>query len=247
MPGPAYTLNQAEPFKMSRAKLQDFLDCARCFILDRRYAITPASMPSFTINKAIDEYLKVEFDEHRATQTVHPAVASLGKEFVPFAHDKIDMWRKSQGNNAGVRVLHHASNIEFFGAIDDIWWLPNTGEIFLVDYKTTARDVALTELGEAEYQNAYRRQLDMYQWLLRHNGVPVEDRAYFFYATVIKKLPSFEMSLHLEPSLIEYEGSTEWVELKLLEVRAALDNPRLPEPSSSCENCKFVDAASSLE
>ena len=231
---------------MSRAKLQDFLNCARCFILDRRYAITPASMPSFTINKAIDEYLKVEFDEHRVAQTVHPSISSLGQEFVPFPHERIELWRKSQGNNAGVRFLHHDSNIEFFGAIDDIWWLPKKNQIFLVDYKTTAKDSPLTELGEADYQNAYRRQLDMYQWLLRHNGVPVEDRAYFFYATVIKKLPSFVMTLHLEPSLIEYEGSAEWVDAKLLEVRAALDNPLLPEPSSSCENCKFVSAASSV-
>ena len=86
----------------------------------------------------------------------------------------------------------------------------------------------------------------MYQWLLRQNDVQVEDRAFFFYATVIKKLPSFDMALHLEPSLIEYEGSTDWIEEKLHDVRAALDNPRLPESASNCENCQFVSSASAL-
>ena len=60
------------PFKLSRTKLDLFLNCPRCFYLDRRLGVAqPPGFP-FSLNSAVDKLLKKEFDAHRAAGTPHP-------------------------------------------------------------------------------------------------------------------------------------------------------------------------------
>ena len=54
------------PFKLSRSKIDLFLECPRCFYLHRRLGVgRPPGYP-FTLNVAVDALLKKEFDIHRA-------------------------------------------------------------------------------------------------------------------------------------------------------------------------------------
>jgi ATP-dependent exoDNAse (exonuclease V) beta subunit len=61
------------------------------------------------------------------------------------------------------------------------------GVLYVVDYKATAKDVAVTELTTAPYHDTYRRQMEFYQWLLEQNGFVIdkitsqvnEDNLYF--------------------------------------------------------------------
>ena len=54
------------------------------------------------------------------------------------------------------------------GAVDDIWVTPD-GELIIVDYKSTSKD---TEVNlDAEWQDGYKRQMEVYQWLLRQKGL----------------------------------------------------------------------------
>ena len=59
------------PFPLSRSKVELFLECARCFYLDRRLGITRPSGPPYTLNSAVDTLLKKEFDAYRAAGTPH--------------------------------------------------------------------------------------------------------------------------------------------------------------------------------
>ena len=52
-------------FPLSRSKLDLYLNCPRCFYLDRRLGIGRPSGPPFTLNTAVDQLLKSEFDEYR--------------------------------------------------------------------------------------------------------------------------------------------------------------------------------------
>jgi ATP-dependent exoDNAse (exonuclease V) beta subunit len=62
--------------------------------------------------------------------------------------------------------------------VDDLWQSPN-GEIIVVDYKSTSKD---GEVGlDAEWQGGYKRQMEIYQWLLRSNGFNVSNTGYFVY------------------------------------------------------------------
>jgi hypothetical protein len=51
-----------EPFKVSRSKIDLFCECQRCSYLDLRLGVKRPSMPAFTLNNAVDELLKREFD-----------------------------------------------------------------------------------------------------------------------------------------------------------------------------------------
>lgn len=53
------------PFKLSRSKIELFINCPRCFYLDRRLGVGQPPGYPFTLNSAIDKLLKKEFDIHR--------------------------------------------------------------------------------------------------------------------------------------------------------------------------------------
>ena len=64
--------NLREPFKLSRSKIELFMDCPRCFYLDRKLGVgRPPGFP-FSLNSAVDALLKKEFDVLRAKNKKHP-------------------------------------------------------------------------------------------------------------------------------------------------------------------------------
>lgn len=48
------------PFPLSRTKVELFLDCPRCFYLDRCLGIARPSIPPFNLNSAVDALPKTE-------------------------------------------------------------------------------------------------------------------------------------------------------------------------------------------
>ena len=63
---------ESKPFKLSRSKLDLFVNCPRCFYIDRRLGVGPPPGFPFNINSAIDHLLKKEFDECRESSEPHP-------------------------------------------------------------------------------------------------------------------------------------------------------------------------------
>src|SRR5665213_2444152 len=113
---PAYQSGQATPFKLSRSKIELFMQCPRCFWLGERLKIKRPSSPPFNINKAIDELFKKAFDVHRVAGTPHPLMADNQIKAVPYQHADLDKWRH---NFTGVQTLHEATNLLITGAVDD--------------------------------------------------------------------------------------------------------------------------------
>ena len=151
-----------DPFPLSRSKVELFLDCPRCFYLDRRLGIgRPAGFP-FNLNAAVDELLKREFDRHRAAGTPHPMMREAGINAVPHSHPQLATWR---ANFKGVRTVHEPTGFALSGAIDDLWRDLETDELIVVDYKSTAKAGEVNI--DADWQISYKRQMEFYQWLLR--------------------------------------------------------------------------------
>jgi hypothetical protein len=85
-----YDPESEKPFKISRSKIDRYVECPRCFYVDRRLGTDrPPGFP-FNINSAVDKLLKTEFDVHRATGTPHPLQASCGLDAVPAPHEQMD-------------------------------------------------------------------------------------------------------------------------------------------------------------
>jgi hypothetical protein len=85
-----YDPESEKPFKLSRSKIDLFLDCPRCFYMDRKLGVgRPPGYP-FALNSAVDALLKQEFDIHRANGTKHPLIEKYGVDARPIAHDELD-------------------------------------------------------------------------------------------------------------------------------------------------------------
>jgi CRISPR/Cas system-associated exonuclease Cas4 (RecB family) len=240
-----YVPGQREPFKVSRSKIELFMQCSRCFWLDGRLKITRPSGPPFNINKAIDELFKKEFDRYRQQGKPHPIMVDNQIEAIPYTHADLDKWRY---NFTGVTALHEPTNLHVFGAIDDVW-VNDDGELIVVDYKATAK---AAEVGiNSEWQISYKRQLEVYQWLLRQNGFKVNDTGYFVYTNARFDLDGFNDRLDFQTKLIPYTGSDAWVEPTLVKMKACLDNETMPSVGQAamggdCDFCTYARARTEL-
>jgi CRISPR/Cas system-associated exonuclease Cas4 (RecB family) len=241
----AYQPGQSAPFKVSRSKIELFMQCPRCFWLDARLKIKRPSGPPFNINKAIDELFKKEFDRHRAAGTPHPIMLDNQVQAVPFQHADLDTWRY---NFTGVTALHEPTNLHVFGAIDDVWANPD-GELIVVDYKATAKqsDVGI----DSDWQVSYKRQLEVYQWLLRQNGFKVNDTGYFVYTNGRFDLDGFNDRMEFRTKLIPYKGSDAWVEPTLKKMKACLESDDMPAVGTAamggpCDFCEYAKARTAL-
>lgn len=233
--------NSSEPYKLSRTKLENFLKCPRCFYLDRRLGIGQPSGPPFTLNKAVDELLKKEFDTYRQQKKPHPLMVENGVDAIPFSHPNLEQWRT---NFTGVQVHHKETNFLVFGAIDDLWQ-NSKGELILVDYKATSTEKEIT-LND-EWKASYKRQLEIYQWLVRHNGFLVSGVGYFLFANAKKSGDGFFGKLDFEMSLIPYEGDSTWVGGALIEAHRCLVNDVPPVCATNCDFCGYQTLIGSLE
>lgn len=234
MPKKLYFNNSTEPFEISRSKIELFIQCPRCFYLDRKLGISRPSLPGFTLNSAVDVLLKKEFDIHRNNKEAHPLMKSYGIDAIPFSHEKMEEWRH---NFTGVRFYYKPANFLIFGAVDDIW-INGKKELHVVDYKSTSQADEVSLVGK--YKAAYKRQAEIYQWLLRQNGFLVSDIAYFVYANGRKDLEAFDGKLEFNISIIPYQGSDSWVVGKLGEILRCLQSVQIPSSSSDCEYCAYT-------
>jgi len=230
--------NSPTPFALSRSKVELFMDCPRCFYLDRRLGIArPAGFP-FNLNSAVDALLKSEFDRYRAEQQPHPLMTEYGLSAVPHAHPQLEQWRN---NFRGVRVRHPATNLELFGAIDDLWRDKSSDELIVVDYKSTSKSAEVTI--DADWQVSYKRQMEFYQWLLRGQGLTVARRGWFVYCNARRDLAAFDAHLEFRIKLIPYDGDDSWVEGTLETIRDTLNASEPPPLDKRCEYCRFAQRA----
>lgn len=229
------------PYRLSRSKIELFTRCPRCFYLECRLGVAqPPGFP-FSLNNAVDTLLKKEFDIHRAKGSRHPLMEHYGLDAIPFQHKDIHMWRNAR--TAGITHLHAPTNFLVTGGIDDVWVNPR-GELIVVDYKATSKT---TEVNiDAEWQDGYKRQMEVYQWLFRRNGFSVSNTGYFVYCNGSTDREAFDAHLEFDIKIIPYEGKDDWVEKSLAEARRCLESDALPAAGGQCEFCQYRDAANEV-
>jgi RecB family exonuclease len=194
-------------------------------------------MPGFTLNIAVDHLLKKEFDTYRAAGTPHPLMKRYKIDALPFQHEKLNTWRT---NFTGVERHHAKTNLNFFGAVDDVWVNP-AGELLIVDYKATSKKDPIN-LDEG-WGPQYKRQMEFYQWLLRGNGFSVSDTGYFVYANGIKDREAFNEKLEFNVEVIPYTGSEGWIEETIQRLHRCLLAEEIPEAGERCEYCPYREGA----
>ena len=241
-----------DPFPVSRSGIDQFLRCPRTFVLQRKYGVKPPAMVPLTLAVATDHLLKNEFDGYRETQSSdHPILKKFGLEAVPYQHPEIETWRN---NFKGIRILHQATNLEVFGAIDDVWEDVNSKELYIVDYKSTSKK------GDPDIETgwgwSYKRQMEVYQWLFRQKGLPVSDKGYFLYVNGIKGNNDFYSNhqgyedigfMEFKTTLIPYTGNSDWVSDTLMSIKETLMDDKLPPANESWDDNRYFYERLQLE
>ena len=228
-----YQPGHNKPFKLSRTKVESFINCERCFYLDRRLGVNQVPSFPFNINSAVDELLKREFDRYRELAEPHPYMIAAGVNAIPYQHDELNKWRE---NFIGIQYFHENSNFLLHGAIDDIW-KKNEGELIVVDYKATSKKDKVNI--NAPWQKGYKRQMEFYQWLLRKNNFQVSNRGYFVYCNGRRDREGFNAKVEFDVDLLPYDGDDGWVEDTIEKIVTCLNQDKTPEPNENCDQCKY--------
>lgn len=224
-------------FRLSRSKIDLFCECPRCFYIDNKLGVARPPGYPFNLNSAVDHLLKKEFDAHRVKKSAHPLMKRYGVDAIPFAHAELDVWRE---NFKGIEYLHEPTGFTVSGAVDDVW-VSRDGSLIVVDYKSTSKDERIETL-DKEWHAGYKRQMEVYQWLLRKKGFVVASRGYFVYANATKDRAAFDGKLEFEVTLVPHDGDDGWVEGTLRDIKTCLDGERIPDAAPNCDYCLYRQA-----
>ena len=192
----------------------------------------------FTLNTAVDNLCKNEFDFYREKQEPHPLFIEHNIEAVPFKHENMDKWRN---NFQGISYFNEETDVHFYGAVDDVW-VKKDGELILSDVKSTSKNNFDWDetWKKYEYPKGYKRQLEMYQWLFRKNGFKVSNTAYLVYYNGLKNEPMFNQTLKFDLHLIRLDCDDSWVAKTITEAKKLLDQDSYPQGSFNCDTCRYL-------
>jgi CRISPR/Cas system-associated exonuclease Cas4 (RecB family) len=163
-------------YKLSPSAVNLFLECPRCFWLDkhnvwkRPQGIFP-SLPS-----GMDKILKVHFENFREKGLLPPEICENGycngmKLFGETIKEK-ELLKEWQSNFKGIKYIDEKGNL-WHGAIDNL--LKKDDKLIVLDYKT--RGFPLKE----DTHEHYQFQMDTYNFLLRKNGYKTEDYTFLLF------------------------------------------------------------------
>jgi CRISPR/Cas system-associated exonuclease Cas4 (RecB family) len=226
-----------EPHRLSRSKIDLFVQCQRCFYFDQRLGVSrPQSFP-LTLNNAVDFLMKKEFDIHRAEKSQHPIMKKYGIDAVPLEHERLEEWRDAL--KRGISCHHKKTNLILRGGVDDVWVKPD-GELIIVDYKATSKDEEITL--DDEWKQQYKRQMEIYQWLFRENGFKVSETGYFVYVNGKTDRKAFDGKLEFDVTVIPHKGKTDWIEDVVCKLHDCLMGEDIPPATVDCEYCGYIQA-----
>ncbi len=227
-------------WKLSRSKIELFTECPRCFYLDNKLGTARPRGPSFTLNIAVDELFKREFDSYRESKEPHPIMLEYDIDAIPFTHKSLDDWRE---NFVGITYNDKETGFTISGAVDDIWQKPD-GSLIVIDYKATSKESKIETLSDSSWEDSYKRQMGVYQWLLRKNGFEVDNTGYFVYANaIVGDSRTFDDMLSFQTTLVPCTGETEWIDETLLKIKDCLQKNDLPPTGENCEYCPYREHA----
>ncbi len=230
-----------EPFRFSRSKIDLFVQCPRCFYFDQRLGVgRPSSFP-LTLNNAVDELMKKEFDIHRVAKSQHPLMKTYGIDAIPLDDPRMDEWRDAL--RRGISYHDKELNIILRGGVDDVWVNPK-GDLIIVDYKATSSKNEVTL--DDEWKIQYKRQMEIYQWLFMKNGFKVSNTGYFVYVNGKTDKKALDGKLEFDVTVIPYTGNTDWVEGILVNLKKCLVDDRIPKANPDCDYCSYIESINNV-
>lgn len=100
---------------------------------------------------------------------------------------------------------------------------------------------------DAEWQDGYKRQMEIYQWLLRRLGFKVLKTGYFVYCNGKTDRDGFNGRVEFDISVIPYTGGDDaWIEQTIINLKQCLESKKIPKESKDCEFCGYAKVRAEL-
>ena len=247
-----YDPNHPGPYELSRSRIENFVRCPACFYLQQVLGVKFPSIPGFNINEATDILLKRDFDKCRQRGVSHPYLEKSGySHLIPFQHENFELWTQSLhfGAEGRFHTIHKETNLKVGGGLDDVWLNRDSGQLHVVDYKSTStKKMGKSVSMDDWWKISYKRQMDLYVWVLRRLGFDVSDIGYFLYCDADRFteevfLKDAGATMYFKMSLFEYVVDCSWIEPHLFVVRNLLDTALgCPHHQNNCEYGNFLGA-----
>jgi hypothetical protein len=239
-----YEKDSSKPFKVSRTKIELFYNCPTCFYKDARLGLRLPPSPSWAINSAVDSLLKKEMDFCRKENRPHGIFTENGLDIKPFHHPDIEKW---QNAFHGIQYLDEKHNFLLYGGVDDIM-VDEKDQLVVIDFKATAKTSEIVNPSDV-YDNGegYKRQLEIYSWLLQQNGFPVSELGYLLYYNGDAGQPHLGTKMVFRRSLVSFNLDTSWINPLIAEMYHCLQQEEIPSYNAECHQCIYLDAVERLD
>jgi len=215
--------------QLSPSALTVFIDCPRCFWLEKVKKIKRPRGIFPSLPGGIDRVLKVYYDRFRTKKALPPEIENQIKGKLFADQTKLDQWRNWR---TGLKIYIPEADAMLIGAVDDLI-INNEGEYVVFDFKSKGSEPK--DDGSQYYQN----QLNCYALMLQENGMPISGYGYlaYYYPLAKSKTDSFEFGVMVFKLQVFPEDAK-----KLVVNAAKCLAGDIPVPAPNCEYCSFADA-----
>ena len=126
----------------------------------------------------------------------------------PFQHEDIEKW---QHTFTGIQYHDEKHNFLLYGGVDDIM-IDEEDKLVVIDFKATAKKADILSSADV-YNNgeSYKRQLEVYSWLLQQNSFDVSDTGYLMYYNGDASKPHLGKEMHFRRTLVPFTLDTSWI------------------------------------
>jgi len=181
------------PITLSHSSISLFLECPRCFWLDKvkgkkRPATIFPGLPD-----GMDRILKEHFDRHRSEGTLPE---ELHGEFHGRLFDDIERLNEWRNWRKGLRYTDEKTGFSLMGAIDDLF-VTNMNHFAPLDFKT--RGVPKKD----DTHSYYQHQMNIYSFLLQHNGMTPASYAILIFYSPVRVNERHDVEFKPEPMKID--------------------------------------------
>ena len=218
----------SRPLKISRANLQLFKECPRCFWLYKHKDIRRPQGYPYTLSIAVDQLLKAEFDQYREKGEMHPSLVGYkGLEKAKLFSDQLQL-QKWRNNFEGLKYHDEGLDATLFGAVDDVLEFSD-GSLAVIDYKSSGAK-------EISVYDDYRMQMDIYTYILEQLGLKTAKKGYFVFYQV-QKNDGFRGRLPFRGEIREVDTDSSYVHDLFAQAVALARSDTPPKSHTDCEYC----------
>jgi len=222
--------------KLSPSSLNLYLECPRCFWLEKKQGVRRPQPYPYALNAAVDLLLKEEFDDYRKKGEVHPLLAAHNIQAKLFPNQELlNQWRN---NFSGIRYYDEELDATVFGAVDDILEFPD-GKLAPLDYKSTGS-------ATANVYDRFQLQMDVYTYLLEKNGFSTPRKGYLAFYIVDKK-SGFDDRLPFRKEIQEIQTDPSDLPELIKEAVSLLRRMAPPPHSQECQYGQWLKKVSTFE